>query len=48
MSGMGIDDIVFKDDIKKLKNNIYNIEQQVLSKIKLLRQEVLIWAKGFI
>ena len=26
MSGMGIDDIVFKDDIKKLKNNIYNIE----------------------
>ena len=26
MSGMGIDDIVFKDDIKRLKNNIYNIE----------------------
>ena len=26
MSGMEIDDIVFKDDIKKLKNNIYNIE----------------------
>ena len=26
MSGMGIDDIVFKDDIEKLKDNIYNIE----------------------
>ena len=26
MSSVGIDDIVFKDDIKKLKNNIYNIE----------------------
>lgn len=26
MSGIGIDDIVFKDDIEKLKDNIYNIE----------------------
>ena len=26
MSGMGIDDIVLKDEIKKFKNNIYNIE----------------------